>query len=102
MHAQLKEKLSGCPIIGELQGAELLAGLQIVKNKSPKTFFNRANKAAPSLQSAIREEKVLLRGLPSSDTIAVSPSFAISEQQIDILVAAVVNGASKVQQKLGV
>jgi len=100
MHAQLKEKLSGCPIIGELRGAGLLAGLQIVKSKSPKTFFERSDKAAPTLQSAIRKEKVLLRGLPSADTIAISPSFVISEQQIDTLVAAVVNGAAKVQEKL--
>lgn len=102
MHAQFKEKLSGCPIIGEVRGAGLLAGLQIVKSKSPKTFFERSDKAAPSLQSAIREEKVLLRGLPSADTIAVSPSFVISKQQIDTLVAAVVNGATKVQQQLSV
>lgn len=102
MHAQFKEKLSGCPIIGEVRGVGLLAGLQIVKNKSPKTFFDRADKAAPSLQSAIREEKVLLRGLPSADTIAVSPSFVITEQQIDAIVTAVVNGAAKVQEKFGI
>jgi L-2,4-diaminobutyrate transaminase len=102
MHAQFKEKLNGCPIIGEVRGAGLLAGLQIVKSKSPKTFFKRADKAAPTLQSAIREEKVLLRGLPSADTIAVSPSFVITEQQIDTMVSAVVNGAAKVQEKFGI
>jgi len=102
MHAQFKEKLHGCPIIGEVRGAGLLAGLQIVKSKSPKTFFERADKAAPSLQNAIREEKVLLRGLPSADTIAVSPSFVITEQQIDTMVSAVVNGAAKVQEKFGI
>jgi len=102
MHAQFKEKLNGCPIIGEVRGAGLLAGLQIVKSKSPKTFFERADKAAPTLQSAIREEKVLLRGLPSADTIAVSPSFVITEQQIDAMVSAVVNGAAKVQEKFGI
>ena len=102
MHAQLKEKLSGCPIIGEVRGAGLLAGLQIVKSKSPKTFFDSVDKAAPLLQNAIREEKVLLRGLPSANTIGISPSFVITEQQIDNIVTAVVIGATKVQKKFGI
>ena len=102
MHAQLKEKLSGCPIIGEVRGAGLMAGLQIVKSKSPKTFFDSVDKAAPLLQNAIREEKVLLRGLPSANTIGISPSFVITEQQIDNIVTAVVIGATKVQKKFGI
>ncbi|MGE4594490.1 MAG: hypothetical protein AAEF23_03105, partial [Gammaproteobacteria bacterium] len=61
-----------------------------------------ADKAAPLLQNAIREEKVLLRGLPSANTIGISPSFVITEQQIDAIVTAVVNGAAKVQEKFGI
>lgn len=100
MHRELRNRLQGSEIIGEIRGAGLLAGLQLVKSQSPKTFFEPTDKMSVKLQAEIRKSKVLVRGLPTADTIAISPSFVISEPEIDQLIDAVVNGVEQIEQSI--
>ena len=100
MHRELRNRLQGSELIGEIRGAGLLAGLQMVKSQDPKTFFEKSDKAAQTLQAAIRKHKVLARGLPTADTIALCPSFVITETEIDTLVSAIVNGVEQTTKTL--
>lgn len=100
LHRELRNRLQGSELIGEIRGAGLLAGLQIVKSQQPKEFFDPKIKAATKLQAEIRKQKVLLRGLPTADTIAISPSFVITKPEIDQLISAVVNGVEKLEKSL--
>lgn len=100
MHRELRNRLQGSELIGEIRGAGLLAGLQMVKSQDPKTFFEKSDKAAQTLQAAIRQHKVLARGLPTADTIALCPSFVITKTEIDTLVSAIVNGVEQAEKTL--
>lgn len=100
MHRELRNRLQGSQIIGEVRGIGLLAGLQLVKSQAPKLFFEREDKAAVLLSAAVKKNKVLLRGLPTADTVALSPSFIISKPEIDQMIDAIVNGVEQVENKL--
>lgn len=100
MHRELRNRLQGSEIIGEIRGVGLLAGLQLVKRQDPKDFFEPADKISVKLQAAIRKHKLLVRGLPTADTIALCPAFVITESEIDSLVSAIVNGVEDIEQTL--
>ncbi|MCJ8323598.1 MAG: aminotransferase class III-fold pyridoxal phosphate-dependent enzyme [Rhizobiales bacterium] len=100
LHRELRNRLQGSQIIGEIRGAGLLAGLQLVKSQDLKQFFAKSDKAAVKLQAAVRKHKVLLRGLPTADALAISPSFVIKQSEIDSLVSAVVAGVEEIENIL--
>ncbi|MCA3247669.1 MAG: aspartate aminotransferase family protein [Tagaea sp.] len=84
-------KLADHPLVGEVQGVGLIAGLQLVKNKSPKTFFETTQPVAPIVAKACEAAGLIVRPL-FDNRVAVCPPLVIEESEIDELLARLARG----------
>lgn len=78
------------PFVGDVRGMGLIAGLEIVKNKSSKENFDPSLRAALTLEAKCLERGVVVRAI--GDTVAISPPLIITEAEIDDLLARVEQG----------
>ncbi len=84
LQARLKP-LAEHPLVGNLRGIGLIAGLELVADKATKRAFPPSDKMAFKLAAACLAEGLVVRALPG-DTIAICPPLIITEDQIDELV----------------
>jgi len=78
-------QLADHPLVGNLRGIGLIAGLELVRDPATKTRFNPADKIAFKATAACLEQGLVVRALPG-DTIAICPPLIIDEAGIDELV----------------
>ena len=73
------------PLVGEVRGVGLIAGLEIVKKKSPREPFNLKQGVAAHCAASCREAGLIVRNI--GDVVAVCPPLIIDEDQVDELIA---------------
>uniref|UniRef100_UPI001C2FBD60 aminotransferase class III-fold pyridoxal phosphate-dependent enzyme n=1 Tax=Mesorhizobium sp. GbtcB19 TaxID=2824764 RepID=UPI001C2FBD60 len=81
LQAELKRRLAGHPLGGDVRGAGLIAGAEIVADKADRLNFAATDKIGPTLVRLCEAKGVILRSCPN-DTIALSPPLIISEQEV--------------------
>lgn len=81
LQAELNHRLGGHPLIGEIRGAGLIAGVEIVADKAERRNFAPADKIGPTLVRLCEANGVILRSCPN-DTIALSPPLIISRAEV--------------------
>ena len=69
------------PLVGEVRGAGLLAGLELVADTRSKRAFDPKKNIGATAIALIQEEGVVTRAV--GDTIALCPPLIISTQEID-------------------
>ncbi|MFC7050349.1 aminotransferase [Emcibacter nanhaiensis] len=87
MGSYLQQKLqhfSDHPLVGEVRGTGMIAGLHLAKDKETKSFFDPAGTAGAKVIAACVDNGLILRNL--GDVIAICPPLVISEAEIDELV----------------
>jgi 4-aminobutyrate--pyruvate transaminase len=77
---------AGHPLVGEVRGIGLIAGVELLAKKAPRTPFDPVGKVGGDLDARCREHGVILRNL--GDTLAFCPPLVIEPAQIDQIVAA--------------
>jgi 4-aminobutyrate--pyruvate transaminase len=80
----LKRRLGGHPLIGEVRGRGLLAGVQLVRSKSPPALFAPEAGAGRRWAEAAERRGLIVRAI--GDTIAICPPLIISEEEIGQLI----------------
>lgn len=81
------------PLIGDVRGMGLIAGLEIVRDKKTKENFSPAARAAFVLEAKCLEEGIVVRAI--GDTVAISPPLIVTEAEIDDILARVERGLKK-------
>ncbi|MEF9672621.1 aminotransferase [Pseudomonas sp. PCH446] len=84
LHQQL-EPLLQHPLIGEIRGIGLVAGLELVADKNTRTSFAAELAIGAQVERATREQGLIVRNM--GDSIALSPPFIIEAEEIVELVA---------------
>jgi 4-aminobutyrate---pyruvate transaminase len=74
-------RFAGHPMIGEVRGIGLIAGLELVRDKATKQSFDPKTGIAPLLAAHAQEHGLIVRAL--GDTIALCPPLIITETEID-------------------
>ncbi len=74
------------PLVGEAVGVGLIGGLQLVKDKASKTFFQPTQAVAPLVGKACEAAGLMARPL-FDNRVAVCPPLVIDEAQIDEMFA---------------
>lgn len=98
LHQQLHIALGDHPNVGEIRGLGLLAGIQLVADKTSRSLHNPADKIAAKVAAEAHKLGIIVRPLPSVSTLALSPPLCISRNDIDTLVS---NLTIAVQKVLG-
>jgi 4-aminobutyrate--pyruvate transaminase len=69
------------PLVGEVRGVGLLAGVELVRDKATKAAFDPPGSAGTLFQERAKAHGLIVRGL--QDTIALCPPLIITEAEID-------------------
>ncbi len=77
----LRRRFADHPLVGEVRGVGLMAGVELVKNKATKAPFEPSVGAGNILTAEINKHGLILRQI--GDTQAFSPPLVISESEID-------------------
>jgi 4-aminobutyrate--pyruvate transaminase len=73
------------PLVGEVRGEGLIAGIELVADQATKRPFAAAQKVGPRAYAIAHQYGLIVRAI--GDTIAVCPPLIINEAQIHELVA---------------
>jgi len=83
----LQKKLAACadhPLVGEVRGAGLIAGLELVADKATRRPFSAIGKAGALASEAGHENGLIVRAI--GDTIALCPPLIITADEVEELV----------------
>jgi L-2,4-diaminobutyrate transaminase len=83
---RLSEQFSESPIVGQVRGLGLMAGLDLVADREKRHRFSPDKEVARRIVSKGYERGVIARALPNSDCIALSPPLCIDANEVDRLV----------------
>ncbi|MFK7828824.1 MAG: aminotransferase [Congregibacter sp.] len=100
MHRHLQAAFATHPLIGEIRGQGLIGAIELVADRGEPRAFDPALKVAARVVAAARDAGVISRALPASDSLAFSPPFVISEDQLKQMVAVVSDAVNQVGDEL--
>ena len=80
-------KFADHPLVGEVRGVGLVAGIELVRDKAAKEAFDPKLGVGGHFQGQAQEQGLLIRAI--GDTIAVCPPMIISEAEIDELLGCI-------------
>jgi putrescine aminotransferase len=91
-------ELEGSPIVGEVRGLGLLAGVELVQDKATRAPFP-GGQAGQLVRRRCLDRGVILRAL--GDVIALCPPFVITEAEVDALAATIGEAIAETARELG-
>ena len=77
-------ELSEHPLVGETRGVGFLRGLELVKNKQAREFFDPVGKVGQICREICFNNGLIMRAV--RDTMVVSPPLIMTREQIDELI----------------
>ncbi|MBL8701069.1 MAG: aspartate aminotransferase family protein [Alphaproteobacteria bacterium] len=75
-------RLGDHPLVGEVQGAGLIAGIQLVPTKKERAAFDPKQAVAPFMAKRAEAHGLICRGL-FGDRVALCPPLVINEAQVE-------------------
>jgi 4-aminobutyrate--pyruvate transaminase len=73
-------------LVGDVRGVGLIGAIELVRDKSAKTFFDRADGAGAFFARRAEERGLLLRCIGGSDIIALAPPLILNECDVDEII----------------
>jgi 4-aminobutyrate---pyruvate transaminase len=91
--------LGSHPLVGDVRGRGLLAGVELVADKTTRTPFDKARGVGPLCAQICEDKGLILRAI--GDTLALCPPLIISEAEIDELLARLKSALDETATRLG-
>lgn len=79
----LRSRFADHPLVGEVRGVGLIAGVELVADKARKTKFDPPGPVAAYLHARAQEHGLILRAI--EDTLAFCPPLIITEAEIGMI-----------------
>lgn len=98
LQRRLRETFSENPLVGEVRGVGLMAGVELVADKDKKIPFEPSVQIGPRVTQLLMEEGVIHRAI--NNTIAFSPPLVITETDIDEMLDRCQRGVKKMADQL--
>lgn len=86
LHQSLRETFSDHVYVGEIRGRGLIASLQLVLDKEKKIFFDPSRKIPARIAQSAYAYGLIVRPLPTINSIALSPPLIITKNEVDEVV----------------
>jgi L-2,4-diaminobutyrate transaminase len=86
LQERLHEAFDDHPLVGEVRGTGLIGAVELVASRDPARPFERALGVGQQIARKCLERGLITRALPDADTIAFSPPFVVSEDEVDEMV----------------
>ncbi|AGS25339.1 aspartate aminotransferase family protein [Rhizobium etli] len=85
--AQLKEKFTQLPIVGEVRGVGLMGAIEFVANRENKTRFDPSLKVGARVSKAARDRGLIARAMPHGDILGFAPPLVTTKAEVDEIVS---------------
>ena len=73
------------PLVGDVRGAGLLAGIELVKDKTTKAPFDKPQSVVAKVAEFAEQEGLLVRPI-AGETLAFAPPLIITKAEIDMII----------------
>jgi 4-aminobutyrate--pyruvate transaminase len=80
----LRDRLGAHPNVGDIRGVGLLAGVQLVARREPRTMFDASTRFGARVAALAEENGLIIRAI--GDVIAICPPLVIEADEIALLV----------------
>ena len=85
-HQQLNKRFANDGFVAQVRGKGMIAAVQLVKDKTNNTFFDKEIKISAKVAHKCYENGLISRPLPSLDSMAFSPPLICTTDDIDNIV----------------
>ena len=86
MQAALRERVAGLPLVGDVRGVGLVAGIQLMADRASRRPFEATQKVGQTVAARCLEDGLIVRALPVGHVVALSPPLCITREQVDRVV----------------
>ncbi len=86
LQQRLREAFESHPLVGEVRGVGLIAGIELVADKETKRSFDPKMKIAFRIAERCLDYGLIVRALPSGQVIGFSPPLCITADQMEEIV----------------
>jgi L-2,4-diaminobutyrate transaminase len=97
---KLRQELADHPLVGDVRGVALVAGVELVADKEKKTPLDMSLKVAPTLAKYCVEEGLISRALMQMNALSFSPPLVINEGEVDELIGRFQRALNRVTDEL--
>ena len=97
--ASLRDAFGDHPLVGEIRGLGLMAGIELVEDRETKKAFDPDLAVAKRLQGLLMTEGLICR--PMFNSLGFSPPLIVSRNDVDSIVAMFSAGLEKLTSELG-
>ena len=97
--SSLREAFADHPLVGEIRGLGLMAGIELVEDRETKKAFDPDLAVAKRLQGLLMTEGLICR--PMFNSLGFSPPLIVSRNDVDSIVAMFSAGLEKLTSELG-
>jgi len=98
LQESLRDAFADHPLVGEVRGAGLIAGIELVEDRDTKKPFDPSLAVARRLHELLMEEGLICRAV--FDTLAFSPPLVLANEDVDSIVAMFSRGLAKLSKEL--
>ena len=88
LNQAMKTALGDHPNVGDIRGEGMLCAIEMVEDKTKRTFFDPSAKIGPSIAAALLKRNVIARAMPQGDIIGFAPPMSLTKEEADIVVDA--------------
>jgi L-2,4-diaminobutyrate transaminase len=100
MQAALRERIGGLPLVGDVRGVGLMAGIQLMADRASRRPFEATQKVSQQVAARCLEDGVIVRALPVGHVVALAPPLCITREQVDRVVECLDRGIRAVADEL--
>jgi L-2,4-diaminobutyrate transaminase len=100
LQTRLRAMFDAHPLVGEVRGVGLIAGIELVADRASKRPFDSEKKVASRVAQRCLEEGLIVRALPAGDVLAFSPPLCITREEVDEIVTRFGRGLDAVADEL--
>lgn len=99
LQASLRERFGDHPLVGEVRGVGLIAGVELVADKAERRNFDPKLKVGPRLMKICEEAGVIVR-VSVNDTLCFSPPLIITKDDVDEMLNRIARGLDELMAQL--
>ena len=100
LQQQLRQRLAGHPLVGDIRGAGLLQAVEFVAEGPPQRRLDPSLKFSAQVASLAMEEGLLARPLPVNDIVGISPPLMLTRSDADQIAEMLHRAISRATQRL--
>jgi L-2,4-diaminobutyrate transaminase len=100
LQSRLRESFAGHPLVGEVRGVGLIAGIELVADKGTREPFAATAKVAQRVAQRCLDHGLIVRALPTGAVLAFSPPLCITRDEVDVVLERFGRGLDEIRDEL--